>query len=415
MSETVPAPARPGLSPEQDRTEDRAKGPATTAEPGRGVRTGAWFLNGDEAVAEGALAAGCRLFAGYPITPATEVAEVMARRLPELGGVYIQMEDEIASMAAILGGSWGGKKTMTATSGPGFSLMMENYGLGLMTETPCVIVDVMRAGPSTGLPTHTAQGDVMQARWGTHGDAGVIVLVPSSPQECFDLTIEAFNHSEQYRMPVIVLSDEVVGHMRERVTIPRAEEIPLVARRRPRTPPSEDFLPFRPDADLVPPMACAGEGYHVHVTGLTHDERGYPVLNSRTQQRLVGRLVDKVRRNAGRILRWEEMETEDAEVLVVAYGSVARSAREAVREARERGVKAGLLRPVTVWPFPTDRVRTLARRVKAIVVPEVNFGQVVYEVDRCSRGRCRVDLLPLLGGDIHTPEDIGRKIEEVVR
>ncbi len=379
------------------------------------ARTGSWFLNGDEAVAEGALAAGCRFFAGYPITPATEIAEVMARRLPDHGGVYIQMEDEIASMAAILGGSWGGRKSMTATSGPGFSLMMENYGLGLMTETPCVIVDVMRAGPSTGLPTHTAQGDVMQARWGTHGDVGVIVYVPSSPQECFDLAVEAFNRSEQFRMPVVVLSDEVVGHMRERVVIPPADRILLLDRKKPSAPPSDDHLPFRPGEDLVPPMACAGEGFHVHVTGLTHDERGYPVLNERTQRRLVGRLVDKVRRNVGKILRWEEMETEDAEVLVVAYGSVARSAREAVREAREKGIRAGLLRPITVWPFPTDRVRWLARRVKAILVPEVNFGQVVYEVDRCSRGRCRVDLLPLLGGAIHTPEEILARIEEAAR
>jgi 2-oxoglutarate ferredoxin oxidoreductase subunit alpha len=284
-----------------------------------------------------------------------------------------------------------------------------------MTETPCVVVDVMRAGPSTGLPTHTAQGDVMQARWGTHGDVGVIAFVPSSPQECFDLAVEAFNRSEQFRMPVVILSDEVVGHMRERVVIPAPHAVERLERPRPKGPPGEDFLPFRPNEDLVPPMACAGEGYHVHVTGLTHDERGYPVLNSRTQRRLVGRLVDKVRRNASTILRWEEVDTADAEVLVVAYGSVARSAREAVREMRAKGVRAGLLRPITIWPFPTDRVRELAKRVKAIVVPEVNFGQVVYEVDRCARGRARTALLPLLGGEIHAPEDIAAKIEEVLR
>jgi 2-oxoglutarate ferredoxin oxidoreductase subunit alpha len=380
-----------------------------------GVRTGSWFLNGDEAVAEGALAAGCRFFGGYPITPATEIAEVMARRLPALGGIYIQFEDEIASMASILGASWGAKKAMTATSGPGFSLMMENYGLGLMTETPCVIVDVMRAGPSTGLPTHTSQGDVMQARWGTHGDAGVIALVPSSPQECFDLTVEAFNLSEEYRMPVVVLADEVVGHMRERVVIPAAAEIRVVDRPKPLEPPSPDFLPFRPGANLVPPMACAGEGYRVHVTGLTHDERGYPVLNSRTQKRLVGRLLEKVRSNASRILRTEEFMVEDADVLVVAYGSVSRSAREAVRTLRAKGVRAGMLRPVTVWPFPTDRVRGLAPKVRAIVVPEVNYGQVVYEVDRCARGRTKVVLMPMLGGGIHLPEEIAAKVEEVIR
>lgn len=394
-------------------SETAAAPPPAPAKPA--VRPGAHFLNGDEAIAEGALAAGCRFFAGYPITPATEIAEVMARRLPGLGGTYIQMEDEIASMAAILGASWGGAKTMTATSGPGFSLMMENYGLGLMTETPCVIADVMRAGPSTGLPTHTAQGDVMQARWGTHGDVGVIAYVPSSPQECFDLTVEAFQRSEEYRMPVVVLADEVVGHMRERVVIPPPERIPVAERRRPTRPPGKGFLPYRPDEDLVPPMPCAGEGYRVHVTGLTHDERGYPVLNARTQRRLVGRLVDKVRSNAKRILRVEEVGTEDAEVLVVAYGSVARSAREAVRTLRERGVRAGLLRPITVWPFPTSRVRALARKVRAILVPEVNFGQVVYEVDRCARGRARTLLLPLLGGEIHVPGDIVAKVEEVIR
>jgi 2-oxoglutarate ferredoxin oxidoreductase subunit alpha len=387
--------------------------PAEARDPA--IRTGSWFLNGDEAVAEGSIAAGCRFFAGYPITPATEIAEVMARRLPALGGVYIQMEDEIASMAAILGASWGGRKSMTATSGPGFSLMMENYGLGLMTETPCVIVDVMRAGPSTGLPTHTSQGDVMQARWGTHGDVGVIAYVPSSPQECFDLSVEAFNRSEEFRMPVVVLSDEVVGHMRERVVVPPPSGIRITARRRPRTPPSEEFLPFRPDDDLVPPMPCAGEGYHAHVTGLTHDERGYPVLNARTQRRLVGRLVDKVRKNARRILRTEEVATEDAELLVVAYGSVARSAREAVREAREAGIRVGLLRPITIWPFPSDRLRFLARRVRSILVPEVNFGQMAYEVDRCSRGRARTVLMPLLGGEIHTPEVILERIREEAR
>ncbi|MCK6480522.1 MAG: 2-oxoacid:acceptor oxidoreductase subunit alpha [Planctomycetaceae bacterium] len=391
--------------------------PAVLPSPpaGAGVRTGSWFLNGDEAVAEGALAAGCRFFGGYPITPATEIAEVMARRLPGLGGVYIQMEDEIASLAAVLGASWGARKSMTATSGPGFSLMMENYGLGLMTETPCVIVDVMRAGPSTGLPTATSQGDVMQARWGTHGDVGVIALVPSSPQECFDLTVEAFNLSEEYRMPVVVLADEVIGHMRERVVIPPASEIRIVERRVPGAPPSPGFLPFEPGEDLVPPMACAGEGYRVHVTGLTHDERGYPVLDAPTQRRLVGRLLEKVRRNAPRILRCEEVSTEDAEVLVVAYGSVARSAREAVRVLRGKGVKAGLLRPITVWPFPTTRVRALARRVRAIVVPEVNFGQVAYEVDRCARGRARVSLMPLLGGSIHAPGEIADRVEEVLR
>ncbi|MHC4547632.1 MAG: 2-oxoacid:acceptor oxidoreductase subunit alpha [Planctomycetota bacterium] len=379
------------------------------------VLTGSWFLNGDEAIAEGGLAAGCRFFAGYPITPATEVAERMARRLPDVGGTYIQMEDELASLAAVLGASWAGQRAMTATSGPGFSLMMENYGLGLMTETPCVIADVMRGGPSTGLPTMTSQGDVMQARWGTHGDVGVIAYVPSSPQECFDLTIEAFNASEQYRLPVVILADEVVGHMRERVVIPSSSEIKRCERRRPRTPPSDDFLPFKPDADLVPPMACAGEGYNVHVTGLTHDDRGYPVLNVKAQRQLVGRLIDKVRRNARDIVRYEELETRDAEVVVVAYGSVARSAREAVRQARAKGLRAGLLRPITVWPFPADRVKQLAERVSGFVIAEVNFGQLVYEVDRCVGDKAQTVLSPALGGEIHTPEEIVKRLAEVAR
>ncbi|MHC4974081.1 MAG: 2-oxoacid:acceptor oxidoreductase subunit alpha [Planctomycetota bacterium] len=379
----------------------------------RAVLTGSWFLNGDEAIAEGGLAAGCEFFAGYPITPATEVAERMARRLPDVGGVYIQMEDELGSLAAVLGASWGGKRSMTATSGPGFSLMMENYGLGLMTETPCVIADVMRGSPSTGLPTMTSQSDVMQARWGTHGDVGVIAYVPSSVQECFDLTLEAFNRSEEFRLPVIVLADEVIGHMRERLVIPPADEIVRYERRRPKTPPGDDFLPFKPDDDLVPPMACAGEGYNVHVTGLTHDERGYPVINAVAQRQLVSRLIDKVRQNADRIVRYDEWQTEDAEVLAVAYGSVARSAREAVRMARAEGLRAGLLRPITVWPFPAEPVRRLARQVTGVVVPEVNFGQLVYEVDRCVRDEAKTILMPLLGGTIHKPEDILAKLKEV--
>jgi 2-oxoglutarate ferredoxin oxidoreductase subunit alpha len=379
----------------------------------RAVLTGSWFLNGDEAVAEGGMAAGCEFFAGYPITPATEVAERMARRLPDVGGVYIQMEDELASLAAVLGASWGGQRSMTATSGPGFSLMMENYGLGLMTETPCVICDVMRGSPSTGLPTLTSQSDVMQARWGTHGDVGVVAYVPSSVQECFDLTVEAFNVSEQFRLPVVVLADEVIGHMRERVTIPPADEIFRYERRRPKTPPGDDFMPFKPEDDLVPPMACAGEGYNVHVTGLTHDERGYPVINAAAQRQLVSRLIDKVRRNADKIVRYEEWQTEDAEVLAVAYGSVARSAHEAVRMARAEGLRAGLLRPITVWPFPADPVRELARQVKGVVVPEVNFGQLVYEVDRCVRDEAKTILMPLLGGTIHKPEDILVRLKEV--
>ncbi|MBI5583649.1 MAG: 2-oxoacid:acceptor oxidoreductase subunit alpha [Deltaproteobacteria bacterium] len=376
-----------------------------------GILTGEFFISGDEACAEGAIAAGCRFFAGYPITPATEIAERMARRLPQVQGMCLQMEDEIASMAAILGASWGGAKSMTATSGPGFSLMMENIGLGMMSETPCVVVNIMRAGPSTGLPTLVGQADVMQARWGSHGDYGVIALAPSSPQEMFNLTITAFNLSETYRLPVFVLGDEVVGHMSERVVIPPPEQIQRVSRKRP-APGQEGYLPFLADDDLVPAMACAGDGYHVHVTGLTHDEQGYPVITAPVHERLVRRLVDKIRLNAPAIFQTEAFGLEDAAVLVVAYGCTARAAREAVTRLRAGGRKVGLLRLITLWPFPEEQIRQLARQVQALIVPEINNGQMVYEVERCAGGACETVLMPLMGGTIHTPEDIIAAVEE---
>jgi 2-oxoglutarate ferredoxin oxidoreductase subunit alpha len=376
-----------------------------------GILTGEYFINGDEACAEGAIAAGCRFFAGYPITPATEIAERMAARLPQVQGVCIQMEDEIASIAAILGASWGGAKSMTATSGPGFSLMMENIGLGMMTETPCVVVNIMRGGPSTGLPTLVGQADVMQARWGSHGDYEVIALSPSSPQEMFDLTVEAFNLSETYRLPVLVLGDEMVGHMSERVVIPSADQIKLVSRPRPTQAP-ETFLPYMAEENLIPPMACAGEGYHVHVTGLTHDEQGYPVVTPQVHERMVRRLVDKIRLNAHKIIRLEEIELAGAEVVVVAYGCTSRTAREAVQRLRSQGKKVGLLRLITLWPFPEERIRQIAGGLKAFVVPEINYGQMAYEVERCAQGRAETVLLPLMGGAIHTPEEIMEAVQE---
>jgi len=365
------------------------------------------FMSGDVACAEGALAAGCRFFAGYPITPATEIAEHMARRLPEIGGVYIQMEDEIASMAAVIGASYAGVKAMTATSGPGFSLMMENIGLALMTETPCVIVNVMRGGPSTGQPTMPGQQDIMQARWGSHGDYEIIALAPSSVQEMFNLTVEAFNLAETYRVPVFVLADEIVGHMWERVNIPEAESIKIVNRKKPTVPPSDEFAPFKPDEeDLVPPMAVFGEGYHIHATGLTHDERGYPQTESaEAQTKLVQRLCNKIRKNKEKIIRVENAMLEDAEVAVVAYGITARAALSAVRKARTTGIKAGLLRPVTLWPFPEEQVAQMARRVKAIVVPEMNCGQIVREVERAAK-ETPVIFLPKLGEEPHKPDEI---------
>lgn len=371
----------------------------------RAVLTGKHFMNGDFACAEGALAAGCRFFAGYPITPATEIAERMSRRLPEVGGVYIQLEDELGSMAAVIGASYAGVKSMTATSGPGFSLMQENIGLAAMTETPCVIVDIMRGGPSTGQPTMAGQQDVMQAKWGSHGDYEIIALAPSSVQEMFDLTIEAFNLSEAYRVPVIVLADEIVGHMSERLVIPDPEEINVVNRKKPQTSP-EEYFPFKGNESLIPPMACFGEGYRFYATGLTHDERGHPRTSSvETQQKLVQRLCDKIRQNAEKIVKIKETMLEDAEVAVIAYGIVSRSAISAVRKARERGIKAGLLRLVTLWPFPNNHVSEVAKRVRTIVVPEMNCGQLVREVERAAK-ETPVILLSKLGEEPHRPMEI---------
>jgi len=375
---------------------------------------GEFFINGDIACAEGAISAGCRFFAGYPITPATEVAERMSERLPQVGGVFIQMEDEMASMNAVLGASWAGVKAMTATSGPGFSLMMENLGLGVMLETPCVVVNVQRAGPSTGLPTLVAQGDMMQARWGAHGHYEIIALVPDSPQEMFDLTVLAFNLSEQYRVPVLLMADEAVGHMSEKVVIPQINPKDMVNRPRPKVAP-EEYLPYDSRKGLVPPMAIAGGGYRFHVTGLTHDDRGYPVMTAEAQDKLVRRLVDKIRLNAKDIIRYEEMNVEDAEVIVVSYGISARVARYAVQEARDEGIKAGLLRLITVWPFAEDRIRKLAPKVKAFVVPEINYGQIVREVERCAAGKARAKLVPHMGGSVHLPETILEAIREEAR
>lgn len=381
---------------------------------GDGVLTGEFFMMGDIACAEGAISAGCRFFAGYPITPATEVAERMAERMPQVGGTYIQMEDELASMVAVLGASWGGVKAMTATSGPGFSLMMENLGLGIMTETPCVLVNVQRGGPSTGLPTLVGQGDMMQARWGSHGPYEIIALAPNSPQELFDLTIRAFNLSEKYRTPVLVMTDAEVAHMTEKVVIPSPEEIETFPRRKPIVSPSE-YLPYKADDDLVPPMANAGEGYRMHITGLTHDERGYPVIDAETQERLVNRLIEKIRRNKDDIIQLEEDDLDDAEVVVCSYGISARTALWPVELARREGIKVGTLRLVTVWPFPEERIRQLARRVKAFVVPEINYGQIVLEVERCAAGQAKVILVRHAGGDIHKPEKVLEAIRRAVQ
>lgn len=376
------------------------------------VLTGAHYLDGDHACAEGALAAGCRFFAGYPITPSTEIAERIARRFPRVGGVFLQMEDEMGAMAAILGAVWGGAQAMTCTSGPGFSLMMENLGLGVMMETPCVLVNVQRGGPSTGLPTMVGQADVMQARWGSHGDYEIIAMTPYSPQEAFDLTIDAFNISEQYRVPTLVMMDECVGHMTEKVIIPPAEQIELVPRRLTRKPP-EEYLPYEPGEDLVPEMVVAGEGYRIHSTGLTHDERGYPVMSAECQNTLVPRLVEKIKKNADKIIRFEESHLDGAEAVLVSYGITSRVARAALQKARNEGRAIGELRLITLWPFPEQIVRQLAKSVRGFVVPEINLGQICLEVERCAAGQARTLHVPHAGGWVHDPERIYEALVEV--
>jgi 2-oxoglutarate/2-oxoacid ferredoxin oxidoreductase subunit alpha len=380
----------------------------------KGILCGEYFMNGDTASAEGAISVGCRFFAGYPITPATEIAERMAERLPQVGGTYIQMEDEMASMNAILGASWAGVKAMTSTSGPGFSLMMENLGLGLMLETPCVLVNIQRAGPSTGLPTMVAQADIMQARWGAHGSYEIIAVAPSSIQEMFDLTIRAFNLSEKYRVPVLVMADEAIGHMSEKLVIPEIKPQDIINRKKP-TVSKNNYWPYVDyDHDLVPPMAIAGEGYHFHTTGLTHDERGYPVMTAETQDKLIRRLVDKIKLNHKDIIQLNEFQTEDADIIVCSYGISARISRLAIDQARGEGIKAGLVQLLTVWPFAEERIRELAKQTRAFIVPELNMGQIVLEVERCAGGIKTVSV-PHPGGTVHQPRVILDAIREATK
>jgi 2-oxoglutarate ferredoxin oxidoreductase subunit alpha len=386
-----------------------ASGARTVKADPRGVLAGTHYLDGDFACGEGAMAAGCRFVAGYPITPSTEIVERIGRRFPTVGGIFIQMEDELASMAAVVGGSWTGTKTMTVTSGPGFSLMMENIGLAAMMETPVVVVDVQRAGPSTGLPTMVGQGDMMQARWGSHGDYSLIALSPRSPQEAFNLTIDAFNLAELYRVPVLMMMDECVGHMTEKVVIPPADQIEIVPRRLTRKSPAE-YLPYHADESLVPEMVRAGDGYRFHTTGLTHDERGYPAMTIEAQQVLVRRLADKIQKNVDKIIRIEEEQTAGADVVVVSYGITSRVAQLGVELARQQGAKVGTLRLVVCWPFPEARIRELARGIKAFVVPEINFGQMSLEVERCVAGQAATIGVPHAGGGVHDPEVICQAI-----
>ena len=374
------------------------------------VLTGKHYTTGNHAAAEGALAAGCMFFGGYPITPSSEIAEHMSVRLPQVGGHFVQFEDEIASIAGLLGASWGGSKSMTATSGPGYSLMVENIGLGMMTETPCVIVNVQRGGPSTGLPTLVGQQDVMQTKWGSHGDYEPIAISPSNVQECFDLIITAFNLSEQYRIPVTFLMDETLGHMSERLVIPTKDKIKIVNRKKPTVPP-EEYLPYKAGKDLVPEMATAGDGYRVMMTGLTHDERGYPVISAEAQEINVKRINDKIRLNKDKIIMVEEYMLDDAEIALISFGSSARASKGAVSRARDKGIKAGLLRLITLWPFPDEKIEKLAEQVKTILVPEINYGQITREVERAAHGKTEVKGVFKLGGVIHTPQEILDEIE----
>lgn len=372
------------------------------------------LMQGNEAIVEGALAAGMRFFAGYPITPSTEIAEISAERLPYLGGSFIQMEDEIAGIAAAIGGSLTGAKSMTATSGPGFSLKMENIGYAAIAEIPLVIVNVQRGGPSTGLPTSPAQGDVMQAKWGTHGDHPVIAITPSSVKESYHLTIRAFNLAEKYRTPVILLTDEVVSHMREKIEIPEAHELEIINRIKPTEAP-EDYKAYGIVGDeLVPRMAGFGDGYRYHVTGLFHDETGFPSNSSKNADVMLRRIMDKITDNEDDIIDYEEYLTEDAEYVILSYGSTARTARSAVNKLREEGYKVGLFRPITIWPFPEKRVHELAAGLKGILVAEMNLGQLVLEVQRVVSGRTPVIHYGRANGDVLTPPELVAKVKEVL-
>ncbi|MGD8268035.1 MAG: 2-oxoacid:acceptor oxidoreductase subunit alpha [Desulfobacterales bacterium] len=364
------------------------------------------FVQGNEACVEGAVYAGLEFFAGYPITPSSEIAELLARRLPAVGGKFIQMEDEIASIAAIIGGSLTGHKSMTATSGPGFSLMQEGLGYAIMAEIPCVIVDVQRGGPSTGIPTHGSQGDVMQARWGTHGDHAIIALTASNHQDVFQMTVEAFNLAETYRTPVILLFDEVVGHMREKLVVPEPGELPLVERLRTSVKGGVDYHPYLPREDGRLPMSDFGSVHRYNVTGLYHDMWGFPSADPAVVHGLIRHLVDKIENRANLLARYKEYYLDDADIIMVSYGSAARSALHLVKSRRTRGERLGLLELQTLWPFPKEVVRAKCADAEAVVVVEMNMGQVMHEIKKVVDDPGRVFLANRIDGVFITPEDI---------
>ncbi len=366
-----------------------------------------FFMLGDEAVSYGALFARCNFFGGYPITPASETAEAMAKELPNVNGYYIQFEDEIASLGAVIGAAWAGGKTMTATSGPGFSLMQENIGYAVMTETPCVIVDIQRSGPSTGQATKPAQGDVMQARWGTHGDHNIIALAPSSVQECFDLIIDCFNLSERYRTPVIFLMDGEIGHLREKITMPKLKDVKLVDR--PKTKSNASVF----GGKLIPPIMEFGYGGFIHVTGSTHKESGMrDVETQKVHEKLITRIYNKIDQNREKIIKVEKKFLKDAKVAVVSYGATARPSLGAVLKARKKGKKVGFFRFITIWPFARKQIAALGEKVNTILVPEMNLGQISREIERFVD--CEVISVPKIGGVAHSIDEIHEKIKEVV-
>lgn len=374
-----------------------------------------YFLQGDIACAYGAILAGCTFFAGYPITPATETQEAMANLMPRIGGTFVQMEDEIASISAVIGASWSGVRAMTNTSGPGYSLMQENIGYACMTETPCVIINVQRSGPSTGQPTEPSQGDLMQTRYGSHGDYEIIALAPNSVQECVNLTIRAFNLADEFRNPVVVLTDGEVGHMREKVEIPEYDEIQFAKRKEPEVG-RDEYVPFRAvDDSLVPPMATFGSGFRTYVTGLTHDETGLPCTDDADKHtQLVNRLVKKIARQRENLTMVEELYLDDAEVVIASYGIASRVALNAVRSLREQGVKAGYFRWIGIWPFPEEKVRMLGEKVGKIIIPEMNLGQIIHKVKEYVPDTCQVVGIPSIGGRIHHPDAIIREVLKLV-
>ncbi|MBQ6131591.1 MAG: 2-oxoacid:acceptor oxidoreductase subunit alpha [Selenomonadaceae bacterium] len=370
------------------------------------------LMQGNEAIAEGALAAGVRFFGGYPITPSTEIAESLAKLLPKFGGTFVQMEDEIASMGVVLGASLAGKKVLTASSGPGISLKQELIGYASAAEIPAVIVNVQRVGPSTGQPTAPSQGDVMQARWGTHGDHSIIVLSPWSVREAFDIAVKSVNYAERFRTPVILLTDEIVGHLRENVELPAQVEV--YPRRVPKISRAEGYEPYTPDDDLVPNVANFGEGYHIHVTGLIHDDTGFPVGSPKVTREAIKRMHEKISRAADEIIEVHQEFMDDAEFAVVSFGGTARTAYEAVLNARKRGIKVGFVRLVTIFPFAEKIIRELSKNLRGLVVAELNFGQLVNEVERAVKGQCHVKLCAKYDMTIFEPEEIEASIDELI-